>query len=142
MLHIGDLSHRTGVSAQTIRYYESIGVLPEPDRADNGYRLYDQEDVERLRFIRSARALDFALDDIQEILDLRDQGTAPCRYVMALMQEQVALIDNRMRALERLRDELIRLHKRGLQMPEDVRMKDCVCHLIEARPEQDETMRA
>lgn len=133
MLQIGRLSNETQVSAQTIRYYERIGVLPEPERADNGYRLYGRDDVERLRFIRSARALDFSLEDIQEILELRDRGTAPCRYVMGLMDEQISAIEDRIRELERLRDELKMLHQVGLAMPEDVQMKNCVCHLIEAR---------
>lgn len=133
MMQIGELSDRTDTSTQTIRYYERIGLLPEPDRAENGCRLYEQEDIDRLRFIRSARALDFSLDDIEEILDLRDRGTAPCTYVMGLMDEQISAIDERIRQLERLRHELIQLHQAGLQMPEDVRMKECICHLIETR---------
>lgn len=136
MLQIGELSDQTGISTQAIRYYERIGLLPEPERADNGYRLYDGADVERLRFIRSARSLDFALDDIQEILDLRDRGTAPCSYVVDLMEERVSVINDRIRALEHLRDELTRLHRAGLQMPEDVRMKACVCHLIQERRDE------
>lgn len=136
MLQIGELSEITDVSTQTIRYYERIGVLPDPKRAENGYRRYDQKDVARLRFVRSARALDFSLDDIEEILDLRDQGTAPCTYVMGLMDERITVIDDRIRELERLREELTRLHQAGLQMPEDVRMKECVCHLIETRSDE------
>lgn len=136
MLKIGELSEITDVSTQTIRYYERVGVLPEPERAENGYRRYDQTDVARLRFVRSARALDFSLDDIEEILDLRDQGTAPCSYVMGLMDERISVIDDRIRELERLRDELTRLHQAGIQMPEDVRMKECVCHLIETRSDE------
>lgn len=133
MYQIGELSEKAEVTTQTIRYYERAGVLPEPQRARNGYRIYDEDDVERLRFVRSARALDFSLDDIQEILELRDQGTAPCTYVMGLMNGQISAIDDRIRELERLRAELKRLHEAGLQMPEDVRMKGCVCHLIETR---------
>lgn len=139
MLQIGQLSEETDVSSQAIRYYERIGVLPEPERAENGYRIYGQDDVDRLRFVRSARALDFSLDDIQEILELRDQGTAPCTYVMGLMNEQISAIDARIRGLQRLRDELRGLHNAGLQMPEDVRMKECVCHLIEARGDKKNT---
>ncbi|HLC02245.1 MAG TPA: heavy metal-responsive transcriptional regulator [Anaerolineales bacterium] len=132
MLKIGELSERAGLPAQTVRYYERVGLLPKPERAPNGYRLYHQQDVQRLNFIRSARALDFSLDDIQEILDLRDRGSAPCRVVMGLMARQIEAIDDRIRELERLRAELTRLHKAGLGMPDDVRMKACVCHLIES----------
>ena len=131
MLNIGKVSEQAGLPAQTIRYYESVGLLPAPRRAPNGYRVYERDDVRRLHFIRSARALDFSLDDIQEILDLRDRGTAPCRVVMGLMERQIDAIDGRINELKRLRTELTRLHRAGLRMPDDVRMKACVCHLIE-----------
>lgn len=131
MPKIGELSVKADLPTQTIRFYERVGLLPRPERAPNGYRLYESEDVQRLRFIRSARALDFSLDDIQEILDLRDRGSAPCRVVMGLMARQIEAIDDRIRELKRLRRELTRLHEAGLKMPDDVRMKACVCHLIE-----------
>jgi len=123
MLRIGEMGEKVDLPAQTIRYYERMGLLPKPERASNGYRLYQEPDVRRLRFIRSARALDFSLDDIQEILDLRDHGTAPCRVVMGLMARQIDANDQRIRELTRLRAELTRLHKTGLRMPEDVQMK-------------------
>jgi len=135
MLRIGDLSEKTELPTQTIRYYERVGLVPKPERAANGYRLYQQEDIRRLRFIRSARALDFSLDDIREILDLRDRGVAPCRVALGLMETQIEAINDRIRELERLRAELMRLHKAGKRRPEDVRMKACVCHLIEGAGE-------
>ncbi len=131
MLRIGELSARTGVPAKTIRYYEEIGLLPPPQRADNGYRIYGEEDVERLRFVRSARALDFALDDIAEILAFRDRDEPPCGYVMELMRTRIAEIEARIRDLERLRDELTALYEVGQQLPEDAFMRECVCHLIQ-----------
>ncbi len=76
-MEIRDLVMRTGVPAKTIRYYESIGVLPPPERKSNGYRLYREADVERVRFVAGARSLGFALDDITEILALRDRREAP-----------------------------------------------------------------
>jgi len=132
MFPIGELSVRTDISAKTIRYYEEIGVLPPARRNDeNGYRLYDETDVERLNFIRRTRALDFALEDIAEILAFRDRNEPPCRYVIALMETQVEQISLRIRDLERIRDELIALHEAGQSLPEDVQMRSCVCHLIQ-----------
>ena len=84
-LHIGELAQTSGVPAKTIRFYEEIDLLPPAQRAENGYRLYDAEDVQRLRFIRNARSLGFTLDDLKEVLALRDQGDAPCRYVAHLL---------------------------------------------------------
>lgn len=67
-MQIKTLADKTGLSDSTIRYYESIGLLPEPGRLSNGYRDYDESDVARLQFVAGARTLDFSLDDIAEIL--------------------------------------------------------------------------
>lgn len=130
MFSIGELSLRTGVSTQTIRYYERIALLPEPRRAKNGYRVYDNTDIERLQFVKRARQLDFSLDDIAEILAFRERNEAPCSVVMDVMAEQINEIDRRIADLIRLREELAQLHRIGLTMPEDIEMKRCVCHLI------------
>jgi MerR family copper efflux transcriptional regulator len=96
----------------------------------NGYRIYNDDVLDRLRFIRGARALDFFLKDIEEILAFRDRGEPPCRYVMGLMQEQIDEISQRIRELEGLREELRRLHVIWQALPEDVQMKACICHAI------------
>lgn len=132
MLSIGELSQQTGVSTQTIRYYERIKLLPEPNRAGNRYRVYDDSDVERLLFVNRARQLDFALEDIAEILAFRDRHEPPCSYVMNLMARQIAEIERRIVDLRRLRGELVNLHRIGLTMPEDIEMKRCICHLIQS----------
>lgn len=130
MFSIGELSLRTGVSAQTIRFYERIGVLPEPCRAENGYRVYDDVDIDRLQFVTQARQLDFSLNDVAEILAFRERNEAPCSVVMDVMAQQIDEIDKRIADLIRLREELAQLHRIGLTMPEDIEMKHCVCHLI------------
>src|SRR5260370_15597153 len=103
MFQIGELSKHADVPEKTIRYYEEIGLLPPARRSANSYRVYDEADVERLRFIRRARALDFALDEIMEILAFRERNEPPCRYVMDLMHEQIDRIEDRIRNLEQVR---------------------------------------
>lgn len=137
MFQIKELSVRTGVPAKTIRYYEEIGLLPPSRRADNGFRLYDDSDVERLRFIGRARALDFALDEIAEILAFRERNEPPCKYVMDLMRGQIDKVQERIRDLEQLRDELTALYEAGQHLPEDVQMRTCVCHLIQTAPHEN-----
>jgi MerR family mercuric resistance operon transcriptional regulator len=78
---IGILSARSTVNIETIRYYERIGLLRKPARTAGGYRLYRPIDIDRLRFIRRARDLGFALDDIRRLLDLADQKSRSCRRV-------------------------------------------------------------
>ncbi len=131
MYQIGELSALSNVSEKTIRYYEAIGLLPPARRSPNGYRVYGEADVERLRFIHRARALDFGLDEITEILAFRERNEPPCKYVMDLMHEQIDKVEERIRSLEQVRDELKALYEAGLQLPEDVQMRRCVCHLIQ-----------
>ncbi len=137
MFEIGELSERSGVSSKTIRYYEEIGLLPPARRGENGYRLYDESDIARLQFVRNARALDFALDDIKEILAFKERDEPPCGYVLNLMEEQIHTISERIRQLEVLRAELARLYEIGRNLPEDAQMRSCVCHLI-STPQTDQ----
>ena len=75
---IGELAKEMGVNPKTIRFYEEIGLMPAPDRTPSGYRQFSDDDLERLRFIRSAQRLNLRLPEIQEILALRERGRRPC----------------------------------------------------------------
>ncbi len=131
-LLIGELARRAETSAKTIRYYEDIGVLPPALRLPNGYRVYGAEDEARLRFVRGARSLGLALEDITEILAFRDRNEAPCRYVVDLLQAKIQEIDARIAKLERLRDDLRDLNRAAECLPQDdIEMKKCVCHLVQ-----------
>jgi DNA-binding transcriptional MerR regulator len=129
-LRIGKLAQTSGVPAKTIRFYEEIDLLPPAQRAENGYRRYNTADVQRLRFIRNARTLGFTLDDLKEVLALRDQGEAPCRYVAHLLQAKTAEIEERIRQLQELQQDLQQLVSQAGSLPDDIEMKRCVCHLI------------
>ncbi len=130
-MQIKELAEITGVSAKSIRYYEQVGVLPAADRLPNGYRQYDESDVARLKLVSGARRLDFSLDDIAEIMAMRDRREAPCREVLNLMQEKADQIARRIAELQRLKEELHALHALGLTFPmDDVDGKNCVCHLV------------
>src|SRR5213593_110263 len=105
-LLIGDVAERTGLSAPTIRYYESIGLLAPPPRSATGYRRYTETTVEELRFIKKAQALGFSLDEIGEILKLSRAGDTPCAHVLDLAKHHLTAIDERIRQLTRFRDQL------------------------------------
>jgi len=128
---IHELTHLTGVPPKTIRYYESIGLVPRPTRAENNYRQYTPADVERLRFIASARSLGFSLDDISEILTARDDGIAPCQRILDTIAQRLNEIDRRIADLLRLRDSLKQLHSEGAILPlDDVQGEHCICYLL------------
>ncbi len=111
-MNIGVAARRSGVSAKTIRYYESIGLIPEAGRTDGGYRTYSAQDVENLRFIQHARGLGFSIRDVGRLLDLwRDKDRASAD-VKALALAHVGEIDRKMQELRRMRDTLIDLTNR------------------------------
>lgn len=127
-MRIGELGERLGVSTKTIRYYESIGLVPEPERTSSGYRVYGEGDVERLAFVKSAQRLGLALDEIREILALRERGEAPCGYVQSLISKELADIDRRLEELQVLRKELVALERLAHVTPA---AEGSICGLIE-----------
>lgn len=131
---IGSVARELGINPKTIRYYEEIGLIPPAQRTGTGYRIYSQSDIDRIAFILRARELDFSLDDIGEILALREKGEAPCLYVTELVARQLAVIDAKIAALNQLRQELDEIQRQAQIIPLDVIVdKECVCHLIENR---------
>jgi len=137
-MQIKQLAALAKVSAKTIRYYESIGVLPEPERSPNGYREYEGSDVERLKLVLGARRLEFSLEDVTEILAMRDRREAPCRRVLDKLVQKADEIANRITELQRLEQELRHLHGLGQMFPtDDVDGKACVCHLVSEKSEID-----
>ncbi|MBW6473191.1 MAG: MerR family transcriptional regulator [Anaerolineaceae bacterium] len=130
-MKIQEVSIATGVSAKTIRFYEQSGVLPSPTRMPNGYRDYNQMDIDRLRLVAGARRLDLSLDDIREIIALRDHREAPCRVLLDRIQQKADEVAERINTLQQLEKELRDLHSLGSKFPvDDVDGKNCVCHLV------------
>ncbi len=130
---IGQVAFELGINPRTIRFYEEAGLIPPAGRTPRGYRLYTPAEVERIAFILRARDLDFSLDDIREILALREEGESPCLYVSTLVEERLAAIDSKIAALKQLRLELEYLHEQARLISRDNMVnKDCVCHLIES----------
>jgi DNA-binding transcriptional MerR regulator len=105
-LTIGTLARHAGVSTDTLRHYETKGVIPRMPRQSNGYRVYPAETLERVELVRRALTIGFTLDELAEILKTRDQGGAPCRKVRDLAGRKLESIEGRLRELMALRDEL------------------------------------
>ncbi len=110
-LMIGELAKLTGVTAETIRYYEKERVIPRPKRAGSGkYRRYERADADRLRFVRHARDLGFSLDDVRELLTLTESDPKkPCGDVDQIARSHMAAVDAKITQLTALRRELGRL---------------------------------
>lgn len=105
-MNIGEAAAASGISAKKIRHYESVGLLPQANRTDAGYRRYGDKDVTRLRFIRHCRGLGFALDQVGELLDLWQNRERSSRQVKALAQAHLAALDEKLRELQAMRNAL------------------------------------
>ncbi len=130
-MYIRELAERAGVNAPTIRYYEEVGVMPPSKRTESGYRIYDEADVERLRFISYARQLDLSLDEVREILELREREQTPCTYVLHQLDEKQAEIDRRIAALQHLRAELQQLKEMAVSLQDENGTAGHICPIIE-----------
>lgn len=108
-LTIGVLARATGTKVETIRYYESAGLLAPPRRSGGNYRLYAPTDLARLAFIRRARDLGFSLGEVRDLLRLNDDKARPCGEVDEIARNHVADIERRIADLDKLRAELVSL---------------------------------
>jgi len=112
---ISVLAGNLGVTTDTLRYYERLGLLSPSGRTPAGYRLYDDSSAERLRFIRCAQRTGLRLDDIRELLEVRDQGQCPCGHTQALVERRLAEVSAEMRQLGAMKRALLDLKRRNEQ---------------------------
>jgi DNA-binding transcriptional MerR regulator len=105
-LSSGELADLAGVSRDTLRHYERKGVLPRPLRSHNGYRQYPSEAVQREQLIRRALSVGFTLYELAKVLKIRDAGGAPCEEVRKLAAQKLVNLQDQLRELTALRDDL------------------------------------
>jgi len=108
-LTIGKVARCAAVGVETIRFYERQGLIAEPHRTRSGYRLYPEETVLRLHFIRRAKALGFSLREIRELLALRVDPEGRSAEVKARAQGKITTIEEKIRTLQRMQETLVRL---------------------------------
>lgn len=129
-MRIGEVAVAAGLPTQTIRFYERKGLLPQPRRAPNGYRVYDAPTLTRLRFIRSGQGAGLTLVEIATILELRGEGVTPCTHVLELLSTKLHDVQARQRELSALQTELEGLISRSHRLDP----ADCtdaqICHII------------
>ena len=127
---IGELAEAARVSSQTVRLYERKRLLPEATRSANGYRVYDETLLARLRFINVAQAAGLTLSEIRTIIALRDDGHLPCAHVVTLIDTKLADVRARIKQLAALQTELeaLRDHSELLD-PADCEDDD-ICHIL------------
>ena len=102
----GELARRAGISTDTLRHYERVGVLAKPARSTGNYRIYPETALPRVMLVRRALALGFSLAELSVVLRERERGAPPCRKVRALASQKLASTEARLVELTRLRDDL------------------------------------
>jgi len=107
----GELSRLAGVSSDTLRHYERLGVLPTPPRTNGGYRDYPANSLDRVRLIQSALRVGFSLSELATILKMRDRGEVPCQRVRAIAGHKLSEVKKQIEDLLRMRDQLERIVK-------------------------------
>lgn len=108
-MRIGELAQASGTTTKTLRFYEEVGLLPEPARTAAGYRDYEAETLGRLDFVRRGQAAGLTLAQIRQVLQIRDGGQPPCQHVSDLLTTRLEDIDRQIAELRRLRTSVARL---------------------------------
>ncbi|MEZ5936343.1 MAG: Cu(I)-responsive transcriptional regulator [Alphaproteobacteria bacterium] len=111
-MNIGIVAEKSGVPPKTIRYYESIGLIPSAGRRPNGYRTYDAIDMHTLQFIKRARGLGFSVEEVRDLLDLWRDRSRPSAAVKALAMGHLESLERKIAELQTMREALDTLVKR------------------------------
>jgi MerR family transcriptional regulator, copper efflux regulator len=127
MLTIGHVAGQVGVQPSAIRYYEAQGILKPAARQPNGYRIYNNDAVNLLLFVKRAQALGITLKEIKPLLNLATQGHQPCKHVKELARNQLREINDKIRELQTLQNEVHALLRREAGRPHGNK----VCPLIQ-----------
>jgi len=134
-MRIGELGEQAGVSAKTVRYYESLGLLAEPNRTPSGYRDYSAADVERLQFVRDAQATGLTLSEIASVLELKGAGERSCSHTMELLDRHLTEVDAQIKRLQASRKLLRELAARARSLDPATCTDPNRCQIISAGDE-------
>jgi len=141
-MQIGELAKRSAVTVQTVRFYERLRLLPEPQRKDSGYRVYSEPDLKRLLFVRQAKSLGFSLDEIREILRMRERGHCPCGDVISIAQRHLRTVEEQITQLSKFRDGLSQAVKQWKRSGKQTISADAICVLIERTFQSDKIQKS
>ncbi|MDJ1174568.1 MerR family DNA-binding protein [Roseofilum capinflatum] len=125
MFQVGEVSRTLGINPQTLYFYERIGLIPPPERTAAGYRLFSQSDIERLAFIVQVKALGLSLDEIKDILSLKDGRSLTCQAVHERLCKKLNEIEQQIQQLQALHNQLTPLVKYCAQNL-DITDRECI----------------
>ncbi len=129
-MRIGELAETVGATTKTLRFYEEQGLLPRAERTPSGYRDYTIETISRVDFIRRGQSAGLTLAQIKQILDIRDDGQAPCGHVRDLLDTRLTEIDRQLAALTDLRATIATLRDQAADLAPETCTSDHVCRYL------------
>ena len=132
MLTVSELSKATQVTPDAIRHYVSIGLLTPSRSPDNGYKLFGDGDIRKVKFIRRAKGLGFTLRDIQNIFDNSHDGLSPCPAVRDIIQQRINENRSKLAELNSLQQRMDDALEKWQSMPDGEPDGEAICHLIES----------
>ncbi len=132
MTTISELAGTLGLRADTLRYYERIGLLHPTGRSTAGYRLYGEASAERLRFIKGLQQMGLRLSDIKQLLDVRDRGRCPCGHTEVLVGRRLAEVEADIEQLGEVRQQLLGLKERNTECM-DATIEDWSCAITDGK---------
>jgi len=124
---VGEIAKKVGINVETFRYYERLKLLPKPRRMESGYRLYDDSDLKRLLFIKSAKSLGFTLKEIKELLELKVDSLGTCGDVKEMAEQRLEDIQQRIHNLQQMETALLQI----IQQCVDEKTSTTECPIIE-----------
>ena len=132
-LTIGELAKQLSLNPKTIRYYEEIKLLPKPKRGNNNYRIYSEDALSRLQFIKKAQSLGFRLKEIKKVLSISDMGNDPCEHIGELLKLRIVDLEKKLKELKELQTRLKKLEKEwsSMQISKECNTGDLICPKIE-----------
>ena len=108
-LTVGKLAKEVGINPETVRYYETIGLMPNPNRRDSGYRIYSERDLKRLLFIKRAKELGFTLKEIQELFEIKVETKSTCGDVKHIAEHKIIDVEQKIKDLQKIKNVLKKL---------------------------------
>lgn len=137
-MRIGELAKKAQVSLQTVRYYEMLGLLPDPGRTQSGHRLYTPDALERLVFIRQAQSAGFRLEEIREILRMKFGGRSPCDCVRTMLERKLGSVEEQLHTLGHFCAQLSKTLRHARQLPRLPHRASAMCPLVGRQAESSE----
>ncbi|MDF2179883.1 MerR family DNA-binding protein [Aliiglaciecola sp. CAU 1673] len=130
-MQVAQLADALNISRDTLRYYVRIGLISPNRSQDNGYQQFGAQDVRRMKFVLSARALGFSLDDVKQLLADADKGQSPCPHARDMIDKRLAQMEQRLADMQQLLAQMKAAKAAWSTLPDTPPTGQMICHLIE-----------